>query len=531
MGRLSGIDGVVPIHRAGVTERGELFLVMPLYQQSLQDVLTETGAIPWERVVDMLSRVADAITQAHHLGVLHLDLKPSNLLLNDRGEAFVADFGIAELMDSTASLSGTMLTPNYAAPERFIDNTPTQAADVYGLGATMYAALVGAPPFPTEKNTGPAVVMQKVLNEPVDLSKLPDDLPARLRALVDASMAKNPDERPGSAEQFALELSHNDGSTVEGPTADDLTPVERQQPAPSAAAAWRPPPKSPPTLPAPKASPGHNGLAKGPIIGLALAAVVLVGLVAVLLLSRPEQENVANPDNNPTTTETTQSTTTDTSTTTSTTASDADPASIPEAATNRPTSTGELVVGTILPVTGDLAFLGPAEIGGSNLAVEDINAAGGVFGTDVVILQGDSGDLTTDTASLEVDRLLAEGADAIIGAASSAVSLTVIDRITGAGVIQFSPANFSPDFTTYDDNGLYFRTAPSDLLQGRVLANQVLEEGNATASVIFRQESYGTDLADAFMENFEAAGGIIDEFLAYAVDLSLIHISEPTRPY
>ena len=119
---------------------------------------------------------------------------------------------------------------------------------------------------------------------------------------------------------------------------------------------------------------------------------------------------------------------------------------------------GELVIGTILPVTGDLAFLGPAEIGGSNLAVEDINAAGGVFGTDVVILQGDSGDTTTDTASVEVDRLLAEGADAIIGAASSAVSLTVIDRITQAGVIQFSPANTSPDFTTYDDGGLYFRT-------------------------------------------------------------------------
>ena len=94
----------------------------------------------------------------------------------------------------------------------------------------------------------------------------------------------------------------------------------------------------------------------------------------------------------------------------------------------------ELVIGTILPVTGDLAFLGPAEIGGSNLAVEDINAAGGVFGTDVVILQGDSGDTTTDTASVEVDRLLAEGADAIIGAASSAVSFTVIDRITQAGV-------------------------------------------------------------------------------------------------
>ena len=109
--------------------------------------------------------------------------------------------------------------------------------------------------------------------------------------------------------------------------------------------------------------------------------------------------------------------------------------------------------------------------------------------------------------------------DAILGAASSAVSLTVIDKITGAGVIQFSPANTSPQFTDYDDNGLYFRTAPSDLLQGRVLANAVLEQGNETASVLFRQESYGQGLADSFMENFEASGGVIDEFLPYAIDV------------
>lgn len=179
---------------------------------------------------------------------------------------------------------------------------------------------------------------------------------------------------------------------------------------------------------------------------------------------------------------------------------------------------GELVLGTIFPVTGDLAFLGPAEIGGAELAVQDINAAGGVFGTDVVLIQGDSGDTTTDTANVEVDRLLAEGADAIMGAASSAVSLTVIDKITQAGVIQFSPANTSAEFTTYDDNGLYFRTAPSDDLQARVLSNQVLDQGNATASVIFRQESYGTGLADEFVVNFEASGGTIDEFIGYAVD-------------
>jgi branched-chain amino acid transport system substrate-binding protein len=179
---------------------------------------------------------------------------------------------------------------------------------------------------------------------------------------------------------------------------------------------------------------------------------------------------------------------------------------------------GVLTVGTILPVTGDLAFLGPPEIAGADLAVADINEAGGVLGAEVVLDQGDSGDTTTDTANLEVDRLLAGGADVVVGAASSAVSKTVIDKITGSCTIQFSPANTSPDFTTYDDNGLYFRTAPSDLLQGRVLANVVLEDGNETASVLYRQESYGIGLAESFKENFEANGGTVDEFLAYAVD-------------
>ena len=179
---------------------------------------------------------------------------------------------------------------------------------------------------------------------------------------------------------------------------------------------------------------------------------------------------------------------------------------------------GVLTVGTILPVTGDLAFLGPPEIAGTNLAVEDINAAGGVLGADVVIEQGDSGDTTTDTANLEVDRLLAAGSDVVVGAASSAVSKTVIDKITGSCVIQFSPANTSPDFTTYDDNGLYFRTAPSDLLQGRVLSNLVLEDGAETVSVLYRQESYGVGLAESFQDNFTGSGGTVDEFLAYAVD-------------
>lgn len=175
-----------------------------------------------------------------------------------------------------------------------------------------------------------------------------------------------------------------------------------------------------------------------------------------------------------------------------------------------------LVVGTLLPLTGDLAFLGPPETAGARLAIADINAAGGVLGAPVTLHEADSGDTTQDIANPEVDRLLGLGADVIVGAASSAVSKLVIDKITGAGVIQFAPSNTSPDFTDYPDRGLYFRTAPSDLLQSRVLAELVASEGAETAGVVYRQESYGQGLADAFRAAFETLGGTVEPFLAYA---------------
>jgi len=86
------------------------------------------------------------------------------------------------------------------------------------------------------------------------------------------------------------------------------------------------------------------------------------------------------------------------------------------------------------------------------------------------------------------------------------VSFTVIDKITGADVIQFSPANTSPDFTDYDDNGLYFRTAPSDVLQGRVLSDLIVEDGNATVGIMARQDPYGEGLLRYTAEPLADAG-------------------------
>ena len=169
---------------------------------------------------------------------------------------------------------------------------------------------------------------------------------------------------------------------------------------------------------------------------------------------------------------------------------------------------GVLRLGGLLPETGNLAFLGPPEFAGVELAVAEINAAGGVNGADVEWLPGDSGD-NGDVANATVDRLLAEDVDAFIGAASSGVSLTVIDKITNAGKIQFSPANTSPAFTDYADNGLYFRSAPSDVVQGAALADLMIGDGALTAAFIVMNDSYGTGLFEYTSAPYTDAGGEI----------------------
>jgi len=165
-------------------------------------------------------------------------------------------------------------------------------------------------------------------------------------------------------------------------------------------------------------------------------------------------------------------------------------------------ASGPLKIGSLLPETGNLAFLGPPEFAGVDLAVKDINDAGGVLGNPVEHLRGDSGDTSTDIAQQTVDAHIAAGVSAIVGAASSGVSLTVIDKITSAGIVHFSPANTSPDLTTYADDGFYFRSAPPDTFQGAVLGQLMAQDvsgqeagGSGNAVFMNLDDAYGNGLA------------------------------------
>jgi len=176
------------------------------------------------------------------------------------------------------------------------------------------------------------------------------------------------------------------------------------------------------------------------------------------------------------------------------------------AAASYGSATAVLKFGTLLPLTGSLAYLGPPEVAGVQLAINDINAAGGVLNSPAEVVSGDSGDASTNIATQTVATLLQQGVNAIIGAASSDVTKTVIDTVTQAGVLQFSPANTSDSFTTYADNGLYFRTAPPDIFQGQVLADLVSQDGNQSVGILAQNGEYGTGLAEQIVSNLDSAG-------------------------
>jgi ABC-type branched-subunit amino acid transport system substrate-binding protein len=176
---------------------------------------------------------------------------------------------------------------------------------------------------------------------------------------------------------------------------------------------------------------------------------------------------------------------------------------------------GVLTIGTLLPQTGSLAYLGPPQFAGVNLAKQEINDGGGVLGKPIVTIEGDSGDTESNIANTTVDTQLNQNIDVIIGAASSSVSLSVVDKIVNAGVVMFSPANTSKKFSDYADKGLYFRDAPSDILQAEVLGEVIASDGNTTVGMLVMDDDYGTGLSADLKKVLEEAGVEVGEPVIY----------------
>ncbi|MGH8908985.1 MAG: bifunctional serine/threonine-protein kinase/ABC transporter substrate-binding protein [Egibacteraceae bacterium] len=462
LGRLSDHPHVVSVFQAGVGKSGRPYIVMEyLPKGSLADRLRAGGPLPWHEVLAIGAKLAGALQSAHEAGILHLDVKPANVLTGPDGEPKLADFGIAHLRTAMGvTTQSVYLTPGYGAPELFEEGEPTQACDVYGLGATLFALLKGHLPFLRscdEQLSNIGVIFGRQLHEPVP--ELDGGLPEDVRAMVRRAMARSPRDRFGSVAEFGEALQaaqRNHGLAVTPPRVVSVA-VPPEQPPPVRPPRWR--------------------LAT---VSISMTLMLVAGGAGVATWRE---------------------------------AMCAQPSAIP--------ADGVLSFGTLLPRTGQFSFSGPALEAGVRLATHDVNAAGGIPGIAMRLdptNERDEGNPSADTASQAADSLLTAGVDVIIGPSASAAALTVIDAITCAGVLMFSPSNSSPVFTDYADHGLYVRAAASDVFQGLMLAELVIADGNSTVVVMSRNDAYGNGLRETTAQAIEDRGGEVVGSFSYDPD-------------
>ncbi|MEV6336061.1 protein kinase [Nocardia vinacea] len=199
MGRLTGHPNIVTVLQVGVTKGGRPYLVMPYHPlDSLDAWIRRQGPLPVQTVLWIGVKVAGALESAHRLGIVHRDVKPGNILLTDYGEPALTDFGIARIAEGFRTATGVVTaSPAFTAPEVLGGDDPTSAADIYGLGSTLFCALTGHAAF--ERRSGEQVVAQflRITSQPVpDLreSGIPDDL----SAVVESAMSRDPRQRPSA---------------------------------------------------------------------------------------------------------------------------------------------------------------------------------------------------------------------------------------------------------------------------------------------------------------------------------------------
>ncbi|WP_281895942.1 serine/threonine-protein kinase [Phytohabitans aurantiacus] len=195
-GRMSSHPHVVDLFDAGVTADQHPYLIMELCDGSYAERMRKSPLTPAE-ARDIGVKIADALADAHQLGVLHRDVKPANILCSRFGEPALADFGLAilaETRDSSVTLE--VLTPAYAPPEMFRHSAPSPAVDVYALCATLYAVMRGKPPRWHEDRNPSLITLVELFNQPVP--DLPGTPPA-LMELLRRGMSNDPTARPSAA--------------------------------------------------------------------------------------------------------------------------------------------------------------------------------------------------------------------------------------------------------------------------------------------------------------------------------------------
>ena len=187
---------VVPIYDAGDVD-GRVYLAMRLVDGTdLRSLLRAEGALEPDRAIAICTQIAAALDAAHARGLVHRDVKPSNVLLDSSGHVYLADFGLTRTLDDEGSGAGedrAVGTPAYLAPEQLEGRPVDGRADVYSLGCVLYECLTGEPVFPRDSRL--AVAWAHLEEEPPRASKRRVGLPEAVDAVVGRALAKEPEER------------------------------------------------------------------------------------------------------------------------------------------------------------------------------------------------------------------------------------------------------------------------------------------------------------------------------------------------
>ncbi|MFD7694603.1 bifunctional serine/threonine-protein kinase/ABC transporter substrate-binding protein [Streptomyces sp. NPDC059805] len=535
--------GIITIHDV-VEHRGAPVIVMEFVRgASLAAAIRAQGRLPVRRVAEIGAIVLDALTEAHRSRIVHRDIKPDNVLLA-KDRVVLTDFGIAHLADATTKLSRSGIvigTPQYMPPEQLEGKRPTPANDLWALGATLYHAVEGQPPFDADGLHALAVaVFTRPHRPPVHAGPL--------APVLDALLVKDPAQRVGAAEAGrmlasvlrslpAAEEADGRGHAPEAgqnsrkdptlraepsppsapaaprvPTAPDSgsTPVDPRRPSPDRPTS-QPPVPDRPTIPPPvpglvpppptedlvslkataeadagdrKAGRARVLTRRSVILGAALATLAAGSALTWTLSGDNEKPHGGGAAGN-----------------------------------GAEGSAVTVAIGVDAPLTGALAELGLGVRNSTDLAVRTANekkvVPGVRFEIKAVDDAGDPAKGATNAAGFVSEAKVL----GVVGPVSSSVAESMVPRLAEAELVNVSPANTSPVLTLGPDwasgtkvrpHDTYFRTLTSDADQGPFAARYLRNEaGKGKLYVVDDRTAYSTALVSGFTAEFEKLGGSV----------------------